>query len=139
LTAGASGFPECSGVGWTNAISSWSTVQGTFMRVGVTPSGAYSLLTVATDPVGGVTRYVRTVDALPDMGNIALGTDNPAIGPAIEFLADDMHSVKEIDWVLGQQRDVSGRIVGLCLHGAVGPNNQDISNGPVFMMTRFGF
>jgi hypothetical protein len=40
--------------------------------------------------------------------------------------------------VLGQQRDLTGRIVGLCFHGAVGPNNQDISGSPVFMMARIG-
>jgi hypothetical protein len=136
---GTSGLAECPGLGWTNSITSWNQVSGTFLRLGLAPAGAYTTLTLMTDPVQGVASYERTVNGLPDTGVVALATDNPALGPAIEFRSADLQSIKELDWVLGQQRDVTGRIVGICLHGAVGPNNQDISDGPVFMMTRIGF
>src|SRR5262245_62378856 len=92
-SGGPSGYAECPGLGWTNSIQDWKGVAGSYMRLGVTPPGEFSQLTVFEDPSEsnrGLVPYLRTWKFLPDSGKVVFGVDNPAIGPAIEFLDDSL-------------------------------------------------
>ena len=137
-----SGFAECPGFGWTTSILSWDRVTGTYARASLASPGDYSSLSIFSDPAAwnqGAPEYMRVVDGMPDSGKISLGTDNPAIGPAIAFLTDDLKSIKELDWALAQQRTRSGKIVGMCLAKASGADGKPAKDPTVFMLSRVGF
>jgi hypothetical protein len=118
FTVGArSGFSECPGLGWKSGASDWKRVKGTYVRAGSTAT-----LAILADPNvvnEGAPSYVRTLSGVPESGRIALGVDNPAIGPVIAFFpGGDLRDARDHHWVLAQQRSITGKIVGMCLASA---------------------
>ncbi|MDB4934031.1 MAG: hypothetical protein JWP87_1003 [Labilithrix sp.] len=141
-TAAPSGYPECTGTGWTTTIAEWRGVRGSYMRsgFGLAAPGVIASLTVSADPATtnqGMPSYVRTVDNHAQTGRVELGVDNPAIGPAIRFL-DEASQPRDIFFVLAKKKTTTGKVGAICLVKAGGAPGEVLGPQRPFMLSRVG-
>ncbi len=136
-----SAYPfQCPGRGWSNSVTNWDKVRGTYARTTFAPFGEPSWLTIVDDPSAqnqGKPAYTRTINWSVDTGKVMLGLDNPAIGPMMAF-EDANEKMKDIYYVLDQRRSAAGKITAICLGKAAGADGSSTPNSVAFMMKRFG-
>ncbi len=144
LTSGSrSGFAECTGFGWTNSITDWKGVRGSYIRSGLSLAAGHDMTTLRTsenpsERNEGAPAYSRTIDNHVDTGRIILGVDNPAIDPVIGFRDASLTEFKGIYWTLSQQKGISGKIRGICLMKGAEADGSPAQNSKPFMLSRVG-
>jgi hypothetical protein len=143
---GPSRHPEqCPGGGWDNHVASWAGLRGSFLRVGLAPSGELSSLDTLEDPLLAdhqAPAYQRFVDGTLDTGRVITGANMIDLGGELVFSKDTLDadgSRKDAYWVESQRRGFTGAITAICLKKIANADGVTLEGTTPFMLVRIGF
>lgn len=140
-----SGYPNCTGLGWSDVGSddnAWKGLKGSFLRMSIAPLDEVSSMNVLDEPTAlnhGLVPATYKIGGILRSGKLQTLPSNPAIGPVLNFEdAAGTTSLGIYAAVKYVRSAWTGKITGVCLGYLGNSDGNATGTRQYFMMSRYG-